>query len=299
LEGFVRTFDGFLPALITPYTRNDEINVAVLRELVDYLLSKGVSGFYVCGSTGEGAFQTVEERILVTETVLAQVAGRAPVIAHVGAAVLNDAVRLARHAQEAGAAGISSILPPVVYDLRGVTPYFERIAAAAPELPFLPYLYGFSRDAVALMRDLAHIPNLAGTKYTGPNMYEMSQLVRFRTGGWTIFSGMDEQATLGLMYGAAGLIGSTLNFMPGVYREIYACVRSGDHAQALELQLRANRITEMMISHGFVGAFREGMRLLGFDCGQPRLPNLSLPETRRAALHAGFEELGFADLAAL
>lgn len=295
----MRTFNGFMPALITPYTKNDEINVTVLRELVDYHLSKGVSGFYVCGSTGEGAFQTVEERKLVTETVLTHVAGRVPVIVHVGAAVINDAVRLAQHAQAAGAAGISSILPPVVYDLRGVAPFFERIAAAAPELPFLPYLFGFSRDAVALIRDLAHIPNLAGTKYTGPNMYEMSQIVRFRPEGWTVFSGMDEQATLGLMYGAAGVIGSTLNFMPGVYREIYASVRSGDHARALELQRRANRITELMLNLGFAGAFREGMRLLGFDCGQPRLPNLPLLEEKRAALHTGFQELGFVELAAL
>ncbi len=295
----MRTFHGFMPALITPYTENDEINVTVLRELVDYHLGKGVSGFYVCGSTGEGAFQTVAERILVTETVLAQAAGRVPVIVHVGAAVINDAVRLAQHAQAAGAAGFSSILPPVTYDLRGVAPFFERIAAAAPELPFLPYLYGFSRDAVALMRDLAHIPNLAGTKYTGPNMYEMSQIVRFRPEGWTVFSGMDEQAALGLMYGAAGLIGSTLNFMPGVYREIITSIQGGDHARALALQRRANRITELMISHGFVGAFREGMRVLGFDCGRPRLPNLPLPEDKRTALHAGFAEFGFAELAAL
>lgn len=295
----MRTFDGFMPALITPYTENDEINVTVLRQLVDYHLGKGVSGFYVCGSTGEGAFQTVAERILVTETVLAQAAGRVPVIVHVGAAVINDAVRLAEHAQAAGAAGISSILPPVVYNLQGVVPFFARIAAAAPDLPFLPYLFGFSRDAVALMRDLAHIPNLAGTKYTGPNMYEMGQIVRFRPEGWTVFSGMDEQAALGLMYGAAGLIGSTLNFMPGVYREIYASVRSGDHAGALALQRRANRITELMISQGFVGAFREGMRVLGFDCGRPRLPNLPLPDEKRAALRAGFAEFGFAELAAL
>ncbi len=295
----LRTFDGFMPALITPYTENDEINVTVLRELVDHQLGKDVSGFYLCGSTGEGAFQTVAERILVTETVMAQVAGRVPVIVHVGAAVVNDAVRLAEHAQDVGAAGISSILPPVVYNLQGVAPFFERIAAAAPQLPFLPYLYGLSRDAMALMRDLAHIPNLAGTKYTGPNMYEMGQIVRFRSEGWTVFSGMDEQAALGLMYGAAGLIGSTLNFMPGVYREIYASVRGGDHARALALQRRGNRITELMISHGFVGAFREGLRLLGFDCGQPRLPNLPLPDEKRAALHAGLQEFGFAELAAL
>lgn len=295
----LRTFEGFMPALITPYTKNDEINVTVLRELVDYQLGKGVSGFYICGSTGEGAFQTVAERMLVAETVMEQVAGRVQIIVHVGAAVLNDSVRLSRHAQDIGAAGISSILPPVIYTQQGVAPFFARIAAAAPDLPFLPYLYGFSRDALALMRDLAYIPNLAGTKYTGPNMYEMGQIVRFRAEGWTVFSGMDEQAALGLMYGAAGVIGSTLNFMPGVYREIFTSVRGGDHARALDLQRRGNRITELMLSSGFVGAFREAMRLLGFDCGQPRLPNLPLPQDKLASLQASLQEFGFAELAAL
>jgi N-acetylneuraminate lyase len=295
----MRTFSGFWPALITPYTEDDEINVPVLRNLVDYHLAKGVSGFYLCGTTGEGPFLTVPERQLIVEAVVERVAGRVPVIVHVGAAVLNDAARLARHAQEAGAAGISSILPPVIYDSRGVVPYFERIAAAAPDLPFLPYLFGYARDAVQLMHDLAHIPNLAGTKYTAPNMSEMSQIVQFRTEGWTVFSGMDEQAVLARMYGAAGMIGSTLNFMPGVYREIIRASDADDLPAANEVQRRANCITHLLIRTGFVGAFRETMRMLGFDCGAPRLPNLPLPDAQRAALHEEMRRLGFAELAAL
>ena len=295
----MRTFDGFWPALITPYTPDDRINVPVVQALVDYHLSKGVSGFYICGSTGEGAFQTVDERILVAETVLGQVQGRVPVIVHVGSAVINDSVRLAAHAQAAGAAGISSIVPPVVYDARGVVPFFERVAAAAPELPFLPYLFGYTKDAVALMHDLAHIPTLAGTKYTAPNMYEMSQIVRFRNEGWTVFSGMDEQAVLGLMYGAAGVIGSTLNFMPGAYREILAAWKAGDAGRAMEIQRRANAVTTLLISMGFVGAFREALLMLGFDCGLPRLPNLPLPAEKRDALHRALADVDFAGVAAL
>ena len=210
-----------------------------------------------------------------------------------------EAQRLAQHAQSAGAAGISSILPPVLYDARGIAPYFEAVAAAAPELPFLSYLFGSARDAVALMRDLGHIPNLAGTKYTGPNMYEMSQLARFRSVGWTVFSGMDEQAALGRMYGAAGCIGSTLNIMPGVYREIYASLARNDTAHALDLQQRANRVTGLLLGMSFAGALREALRLLGFECGRPRLPNLAVPEAQLAALHAGLHESGFAELAAL
>ncbi len=296
---FLRTFDGFWPALITPYTDDDRINVPMVRQLVAYLLAKGVSGFYICGSTGEGPLQNADERILVAETVLDEVAGRIPVIVHVGAAVINDSVRLAEHAQAAGAAGISSILPPVVYDARGIVPFFARVAAAAPELPFMPYLYGYAKDAVALMHELEHIPNLAGTKYTAPNMYEMNTIVGFRSEGWTVFSGMDEQAVLGLMYGAAGMIGSTLNFMPGAYREILEAYRSGDSSCALAMQQRANKVTSLLISMGFAGSFREAMRLLGFDCGAPRLPNLPLPADKRATLHAALAEVDFAAIAAL
>ena len=295
----MQTFTGFWPALITPYTPDDQVNLPLLRDLVAYQLAKGVSGFYLCGSTGEGLFLSVEERILVTETVLAQVSGRVPVIVHVGAAGLKDAVQLAQHAQATGAAGISSILPPVLYNQRGIVPYFARVAAAAPELPFLPYLLGYTRDAVALMRELAHIPNLAGTKYTGSNMFELSQLVAFREAGWTIFSGMDEQALPGLQYGAAGVIGSTVNCMPGVYRELLGSYRDGDAARALDLQRRANSVTTLLVAGSFAGALREALALLGFDCGQPRLPNLPLSEAERVTLRADLEACGFLELAAL
>lgn len=295
----MRTFEGFWPALITPYTADDAVSAPMLCALVDYHLQKGVSGFYVCGSTGEGPFLTADERMLVAETVLAQVGGRVPVIVHVGSAQINESVRLAEHAAAVGAAGISSILPPVVYDSRGVVPFFTRIAAAAPDLPFLPYLFGYAKDALALMHDLAGIPNLAGTKYTAPNMYEMSRIAQFRREGWTVFSGMDEQAVLGLMYGAAGMIGSTLNFMPGAYREILQAYRAGDLAAAMAMQRRANAVTTLLIGLGFAGAFRATLALLGFDCGRPRLPNLPLPEDKRDELRSALAALDFAALAAL
>jgi dihydrodipicolinate synthase/N-acetylneuraminate lyase len=96
-------FHGAWPALLTPFTAGDQVNVAVLRRLVDYLIAQGSDGLYVCGSTGEGIYMTVAERKQVLETVLEQVDRRVPVIAHVGALVASDAVVLARHAQAAGA----------------------------------------------------------------------------------------------------------------------------------------------------------------------------------------------------
>lgn len=295
----MRTFDGFMPALITPYTQDDKINFTVLRDLVDYLLAKRVTGLYLCGSTGEGLFQSIEERKQIAETVVKQVNGRAIVIVQVGAASVNDAVALAQHAASLRVNGISAIVPPVVYDQRGVAPYLERIAQAVPQLPFLPYLFGGTRDCLSLMQDLAHVPNFAGTKYFGANMYELWQLVSFRAEGWTVFSGMDEQALPGLMYGARGLIGSSLNFMPGAFRVIYENFQSGDLTRGKAMQTRINQTIRAMYRLGYVGSMRAILRDLGFECGAPRLPNLPLAEGNRQILFESLTEINFAELAAL
>ena len=95
-------------------TDQDRVDTAALCELVELLLNRGVNGFYLCGSTGEGLLLTEQERCLVVETVVGQVRGRAPVVAHVGALATSASERLARHAREAGADAVASI-PPFYY----------------------------------------------------------------------------------------------------------------------------------------------------------------------------------------
>jgi N-acetylneuraminate lyase len=295
----MQTFSGTLPALVTPFTRTNQVNVTVLRELADHFIAKKINGMYLCGSTGEGAFMSVEERQLVVETVSQQVNSRVPILVHVGAAAVDDAIRLAQHARAQGAVGISSILPPVLYDQRGIVPYYEAIAGAVPDLPFFPYLFGGSRDAVALMRDLLHIKNLGGTKYTGPNMFELSQIVALRERDWTVFAGMDEECLFGLMFGARANIGSTVNLFPDAFVEIHKSFHSNDWARALEIQKRINRAIEAMHSFGFNSAFKQALVFLGFDCGTPRTPNLPLPESKRDELRAALQAAGFFELAAM
>ena len=297
------SFEGAWPALITPATAEGDVNVPVLRGLSEHLIGKEIGGLYLCGSTGEGLLMSVPERTRVVDEVLDQVQGRIPVIVHVGAVATRDAVALARHAAQAGAAGVSSVLPVLSQGAESVTLHYSSIAAAVPDLPFYPYLFGGQTDAVSLMRELlARIPNLAGSKYTGPNMYEMQHLVELgaaRPDGWTIFSGMDEQCAPAAMYGAPANIGSTLNVMPGLYREIRVSYLSGDLARARDLQLTGNRVTRALISFGFPGALREAARTLGFECGDPRLPMPPLPAAKRQVLHEQLDALDFSGIAAM
>jgi N-acetylneuraminate lyase len=292
-------FSGAWPALVTPFTATDQVNVAVLRRLVDQLINKGIGGFYVCGSTGEGIAMSVAERKLVLETVVAQVNRRVPVIAHVGCVAAGDAAELARHAQQIGADGVASIIPPLYRSTESIHDYYAGIANAAPALPLFTYIFGGPVDAVALMRSLLDIPTLAGGKYTGPDMFEFRRIIDLGEDKWTVFSGMDEQCVFAAMFGASGNIGSSLNYHPGVYREIHGCVHAGDHARAIKLQRQANQTTAIMIEASFMGALKEVMAWLGFDCGRPRLPNLALPAEMRQVLYTKLEAAGFAELAAL
>lgn len=293
-------FHGAWPALISPSMPDGSVNVAVLRNLTAYLIGKGIGGLYLCGSTGEGVFMPVAERELVAETVMDETQGRVPVIVHVGSVATRDAVTLAQHARDIGADGVASILPPFRRSIDDVYLHYETIAAAARELPFYPYLFGGELDALSLMRELVQrIPNLAGAKYTGPNMYELHGILDLGDAHWTIFSGMDQQCVLASMFGAPANIGSTLNMMAGVYREIHANCARDDFARARDLQLRANRVTRIFQNFGIFGALYEAMRVLGFDCGEPRSPNSPMPAERRAAFRTDLEAAGFIDLAAM
>lgn len=291
-------FHGAWPALVTPFTTDNTINVAVVGDLIDYHLAKQVNGFYVCGRTGQGLSLSAEERRLMAETVVQHVRQRVPVIVHVGGMSVQESVLLARHAAQIGAAGLSSIIPPYYTEMEPIIGFFRAVAQAAPDLPFFPYLFGFPK-VIELMQNLLAIPNVKGTKYTGPDMHEFQQVANLRQDDWYVLSGMDEQCLFARMSGAAGCIGSTMNIMPGVYRKMYACVAKGNLTEAMEWQNKANAITETLYNYTFMSGLTEALRLLGFDAGAVRLPLSPLPAEQRDALKADLEAVGFFELAAM
>ncbi len=104
-------FTGVIPALLTPFTADDHVDVPALEKLIKYVLDGGVNGLYVTGSTGEGISMTEEERRLVAEVSVKTVAGKVPVIVHVGATATGACQRLASHAGTIGAAAVASVPP--------------------------------------------------------------------------------------------------------------------------------------------------------------------------------------------
>ena len=288
-----------MPALVTPFGTDGSVNESAIRELVAHHISKKVDGFYLCGTTGQGLYLSSTERKLVVETVIDQVDEKVPVIVHVGSVGLRKASDLASHAVAAGAAAISSIIPPTYTTLDGIAAYFQGLSEAAPQLPLLPYFMGAPTSPVTVMERLSFIPNLAGTKYTEPNMYEMTRIIEMGKDPWSVFSGMDEQCVFAAMCGADGAIGSSANIMPEGYRKIRLLVTEDKHREAYELQKRTNRIITTLISYGYPGALRAALSLMGFDCGDPRLPELPFDRSKLDQLGTDLEAAGFGELTSM
>ena len=208
---------GLVPATFTPMHEDGSLNLAQAGPIVEHLVAKGVSALFVCGSTGESASMTTEERKAMATAYVAAAAGRVPVIVHVGHTSLADARDLASHAQQIGAAAIAALPPfyvkPASVDV--LVQCMAQIAAAAPDLPFyyyhIPGLTGVNLDMVAFLRQGAErIPTLAGIKYSSPTLYEFQACLAFDGGRYNMLFGVDEMLLSGLASGAHGRGGQHL-----------------------------------------------------------------------------------------
>lgn len=282
------SFDrGFIiPALITPYKSDGSLNLVALEQLVDALISEGVKGFYVSGSTGEAFLQTVEERKAIASTVAQKAKGKAHVIFHVGSIATHQAVELAKFAQDIGIDEISS-LPPFYYKFskEEITNYYEAIldSCSKPLIIYnIPVLTGISMTNTC--PHLFEHPNVSGIKHTTSDFYEFRNL-KTKYPHLTLFSGFDEMGLAGLSMGSDGMIGSTFNYQAKLFFDLVESYKSGDTLKALSLQDKANKTISTILSTGLYNSIRYLItKKYGIDVGESRKPFAPLTKESKAIL---------------
>lgn len=293
-------YSGIIPALLTPFTPDDQVDTHALCELVEFLIASDVDGLYVCGSTGEGLLMTEAERAQVAEIVVRQVAARVPVIVHVGALATPTSVRLAQHARTIGANAVAAI-PPFYYHVGagGIEAHYRAIAQVG--LPF--YIYNIP-DATQVHLDATFVARLwregvvHGLKFTSYDQLTFREIIEACGPNFNIVAGPDEMLLSFLVMGAHGGIGTTYNFMPWLYKSIFAAWQCGDLAQAQQLQFQANRIIVALRPFGVISATKAAMRFLGVDCGKVRAPLVELNAEQQEQLRAALEAAGYFALVA-
>ena len=288
---------GVLPALLTPFDRDGGVDLKAALKIVRRGMDAGCSGFFVCGSTGEGLLMSSDERKRVAEAVVKEVAGAARVIVHVGTASTDQAADLARHAGKVGADAVGSI-PPFYYSfgIQEIVGHYRTIGEAS-DLPlyvyYIPRATGVSLGATDFVEGLSTIPTLRGLKFTDYNFYLMRQIQEAFEGRLNVLSGPDELFVAARMMGADGAIGTTYNLMPHVFVAADRSMQSGDIPAAQDLQFKANRVIALLLRYGVIPAMKAAMGFVGIDCGVPRRPFIPLDEKSRASLRRGLEEIGF------
>ena len=279
----LKKYEGIIPAFYACYDKEGKINPAAVRELTRWFVEKGVKGLYVGGSSGECIYQSVAERKLVLENVMAEAKGKLTVIAHVACNNTADSQELAAHAESLGVDAIAAI-PPIYFKLPpyAIAKYWNDMSAAAPNTDFIiyniPQLAGVSLS-VPLLKEMLKNERVIGVKNSSMPTQDIQM---WADEGAIVFNGPDEQLISGMVMGAIGGIGGTYGVMPELYVKLFELVKAGDLKTALEIQNDCCRIIYKLCSgHGnMYGMIKEALRKMGCpDCGSVRAPLAELIES--------------------
>ncbi|QGJ70967.1 Dihydrodipicolinate synthase/N-acetylneuraminate lyase [Planctomycetales bacterium 10988] len=296
------SLDGLIAATFTPFHKDGSLHLEAIPSLVEHLISEGVSGLYVLGSTGEGLSLTQDERFQVAEAYVKAAAKRIPVLIHVGSECLSQARSLAIHAAIIEADGISAV-SPVYFKPNSLTTLVRsmaEIAAGAPKLPFyyyhIPAITGVSVNLIEfLQRGAEQIPTLQGIKFTSPNVHEFQSCLEFAGDRYDILWGLDEMLLSGLTAGAKAAVGSTYNYAAPIYQRLLAAFEKGDLAAARHFQSQSQAVVRTFVPFGPRAAQKAIMAMIDQDCGPSRLPIASLTASQSLALRKELEVIGFFD----
>ena len=281
-------YQGIFPAFYACYAEDGSVSAERTRALTEYLIGKGVTGLYVGGSSGECIYQSVAERKLVLENVMAVAKGRAVIIAHVACNNTADSMELAAHAESLGVDAIAAI-PPIYFHLPpyAIADYWNDISSAAPNTDFIiyniPQLAGVALNG-ALLRKMLENPRVIGVKNSSMPIQDIEM---WRDEGALVFNGPDEQLAAGLVAGAVGGIGGTYGAMPELYLKIYELIGRGDFAAAREIQdTCCHLIYRMCACRGNMYAVIKAILRLngGPDVGSVRKPLAALVPEDEAAV---------------
>ncbi|MBU5422061.1 dihydrodipicolinate synthase family protein [Cellulomonas hominis] len=278
--------DRVFSALVTPTRADDSIDLDVLAEIVEEQLARGVEGFYLCGSSGEALLLSLAERREIVERVTDQVAGRVPVVAHVGTVSTAQTIELARAAAGAGVQAVSMI-PPYYYAFTSAEIeryYLDVIEAVA--VPVLLYnIPQFTRVAFTKgnAAGLLGHDQVVGMKHTDHDLYSLERLVTAFPEK-VFINGFDEQYLPALVAGARATIGTTVNIQPELFLRVRERFARGDVEGARRTQRQINHVVEVLVAHGVFQSTKYLAAARGAVTGNCRRPFRPLDDANRVAL---------------
>ena len=293
---------GLIAAPFTPMYPDGTLHLNLISRYYRMLKANGITGAFICGSTGEGVSMTAREKMAVAEAWADAVKGddSFPVMTLLGGTCLTECMELARHAETIGLYGLSYTAPfyfkPADVDV--LAQVCIAVAGAVPDMPFyyyhIPVLTGVEFPMIELLKRIdGKLPNFSGIKYTHEDFMDFLSCLQFKGGKYDMLWGRDENILPALSLGARAAVGSTFNYAAPLYHRLIDAFQKGDLEGAQQLQQQSIDMIRLLGKYGGIATGKAYMRRIGLDCGQFRLPVKNMSEAQWAAFQRDVDALGF------
>lgn len=285
--------EGVLPALITPFTKDNRVDKEGLRRNIGFLVENGVSGIVPCGTTGEAATLSIQEHEKVIEHAVEF--STVPVVAGTGSNNTTEALELTKFAQDAGADAALLITP--YYNKpndRGMLAHFKTIADAV-EIPIILYNVP-SRTGInlkpELVAELAKISNIVGIKEASGSLDQITKILELTKGeDFVVLSG-DDGLTIPIMaLGGVGVISVVANVAPKLVVSMVEAFRNKDLEKARELHIALAPLIRAVFLETNPIPVKKAVELIGLPAGHLRLPLAAISEENEKKLKKALNDL--------
>lgn len=285
---------GSIVALVTPFHENGSVNYARLDELVDWHIVSGTDGILILGTTGEASTMTGKECERVLKRVVKKAAGRIPVIAGSGSNCTQTMLEKSLRFQDAGADGLLIITP--YYNKandEGMYRHFST-AADAVKLPCILYNVpgrtGCSISEKVIARLYKH-ENIIGIKEASGNLSYASQIARYLSDDFQMYSGNDDVIVPMMSLGSSGVISVFANIMPEIVHTMVMDFLKGDIKKAIAAQLKYLKVINDLFIEVNPIPIKAAMNMMSLRAGSLRLPLYEMSDGAKARLKESLNEV--------
>ena len=290
--------EGTVVAMVTPFTEDDVVDEAGLRENINYLIENGVDGLLVAGTTGESATITHEEQRRMIDILVDEVNGRVRTVAGAGSNSSREAMGLVEYAEDAGADAALVITP--YYNKpqpHGLIEHYTMLEEAA-DIPLIiynvPSRTGTDID-VDTVAELAKLDGIIGIKEAIPDLDKVSmlrsRLMDLGLDDFTVLSGNDNLTLPMISMGAEGVISVVANVDPARMSRLVNEALSGDFESAMKTHYELYSLMKVLFIESNPVPVKEALNMMGRPAGHVRMPLAPLQDANRERLMMVLEEL--------
>lgn len=290
--------EGIIPAMVTPFDQNEQLNEAALRLMVKRFVDAGVHGLFCLGTNGEFFSLSFEEKVRISEIIVEEAAGRLPVYVGAGCASTTETIQLAKRLEAAGADALSIITPYFLSYTQQELLYHYQSVAEATALPIVLYNIP-ARTTNALqpktVAKLAEISNIIGIKDSSGSFDTILQYIEQTPPSFSVLAGTDSLILATLMAGGKGAIAATANIFPEAVVSIYENWKKADFAKAEEAQRVLRAIRNAFQLGTLPSVLKAFLNKMGVPAGPSRRPVLALtPEADKQLqlVYEAYEQQG-------